>query len=128
MTSVVNTGGAARKFLNIFMRNCAYNRFLNEAYDLERLEPWMEVSLDKHVSVGLKDAEKTEAPNRRSKLPYWAGVIHLTPAQSHLYRTFAAHVAAEENLARVHLDIRYWNAEPSQPEYSTMSSTKASAS
>lgn len=108
--------GAARKFLNIFLRNCAYNRFLSAEYGLDRIEEWMEVPLDKHVSVGLKRAEKNKAPKQRSKLPYWPGVIHLSPAQSDIYQAFASGVAAEANLARVHLDIGYWNAEPDQPE------------
>ena len=46
--------GAARKFLNIFLRGVVYDRFLCEEYDLYRIEPWLEVPLDSHVAKGLK--------------------------------------------------------------------------
>ncbi|MGU8082829.1 hypothetical protein [Burkholderia pyrrocinia] len=104
--------GAARKFLNIFLRHCAYNRYICAEYGLDRLLQWLELPLDRDAAKGLKAAEKEKASNIRSKLPYWAGVIHLTPAQSDLFQSFAKQTATTKNLYRVHLDILYWNAEP----------------
>src|SRR5712691_5811356 len=46
--------GAARKFLNIFLRNVVYNRFLCDHYRLLRLEPWLELPLDSQVAKGLR--------------------------------------------------------------------------
>ena len=47
--------GAARKFLNIFLRNVVYNRYLRKYYRLSHLEPWLELPLDSHVAKGLRD-------------------------------------------------------------------------
>ena len=106
--------GPARKFLNIFLRNCAYNRFLCEKYRLERIEAWMELPLDKFAFEGLRQAEEGNAPGKPSLLPAWPGVVHLTPEQSMRYQNFAQEVADELGIARGHLDIHFWNAEPDE--------------
>jgi hypothetical protein len=41
--------GAARKALNLFLRDCLYNKYLSEKYDLGNLEAWMEMPLDSVV-------------------------------------------------------------------------------
>jgi hypothetical protein len=96
--------GSARKFLNIFLRDCLYNRWVCEDYKLRDIESWLEVPLDSHVSSELseRDTEKV--------LPRWRGVTKLELAQSEIYQRFAAQVAEAEGVARVHLDIKFWRA------------------
>lgn len=99
--------GSARKFINIFLRNCAYNRFMCEAYCLDRVEAWMEVPLDSHVAVGLKH-DALEA-NLALALPRWKTVIGLTPELSDNWQSVAQAIAERGRIHRVHLDVRYWN-------------------
>ncbi len=97
--------GSARKFFNIFIRNCAYNRFLCEAYRLDKVEPWMEVPLDSHVAKGLKIA----AADYGAAAPRWSTVIGLKPEVSDRWQTIAQSVAERNGIYRVHLDVVYWN-------------------
>lgn len=46
--------GAARKALNLFLRDICYNRFLSDRYSLALLEPCMEIPLDSLVATALK--------------------------------------------------------------------------
>jgi hypothetical protein len=98
--------GSARKFLNIFIRNCAYNRFLCEAYQLDQVEQWMEVPLDSHVASGLIDAMP-----KGVSLPRWRTVIGLNPEISDIWQAAAQAVADKEGCYRVHLDVLFWNGE-----------------
>ncbi|MEF3062898.1 hypothetical protein V4C85_24025 [Ralstonia solanacearum] len=97
--------GSARKFFNIFMRNCAYNRFLCEAYRLDTIEPWMEVPLDSHVAKGLK----IEAARCGAVVPRWSTVIGLSPEVSDHWQAVAQSVAERQGIHRVHLDVVFWN-------------------
>ena len=93
--------GAARKSLNIFLRDVIYCRPLCEHYKLAILEPWLEVPLDSNVHKGLlSDATGTVAS--------WPGVKALTPKVSNLLQETASTVATSLGVARVHLDVRYW--------------------
>ncbi|TCG01090.1 hypothetical protein BZM26_10100 [Paraburkholderia strydomiana] len=95
--------GSARKFLNIFIRNCAYNRFVCEEFGLDALEPWTEVPLDSHVATGLK-GEQEGAHLRR-----WESVVGLTRINSDALQAVALAVAKRKGINRVHLDVHYWN-------------------
>lgn len=93
--------GAARKSLNIFLRDVIYCRPLCEHYKLAAIEPWLEVPLDSNVHEGLlSDAAGTVVP--------WPGVKALTPAISSQLQGTASAVAKSLGVARVHLDVRYW--------------------
>lgn len=93
--------GAARKSLNIFLRDVIYCRPLCEHYKLAVLESWLEVPLDSNVHEGLlSDATGTVVP--------WPGVKALTPTVSDQLQSTASAVAKSLGVARVHLDIRYW--------------------
>lgn len=95
--------GAARKSLNIFLRDVLYCRPLCEHFDLARLEPWLEVPLDSNVYAGL--VEDSDNP---SSVPAWSGVKALTPKRSADFQSIASVIASAFGVARVHLDIRYW--------------------
>jgi hypothetical protein len=94
--------GAARKFLNIFLRSAVYNRFLCEHYNLYRIEPWLEVPLDSQVAKELHNEEGGKL------LPQWNTVIGLKKETSQRYQNFAAEVAKRKKTYRVHLDVLYW--------------------
>ncbi len=106
--------GSARKFFNIFIRNCAYNRFLCEAYRLDIIEPWMEVPLDSHVAKGLKIA----AARAGVSAPRWHTVIGLDPVVNDRWQALAQSVAVTEGIYRVHLDVLYWNSTHMQKQTS----------
>ena len=48
--------GAARKALNIFLRDVLYNHYLRSRHHLDRLEEWLEVPLDRDVAAALRAA------------------------------------------------------------------------
>lgn len=97
--------GAARKFLNIFLRGAVYNRFLCEYYRLYPIEQWLEVPLDSQVAAGLRKEKGG------SDLPRWKSVIGLDDKTNRQYQVFAAEVAKRNETYRVHLDVLYWRHE-----------------
>lgn len=99
--------GAARKFLNIFLRDALYNRWMCAEFDLGQIEHWLELPLDSHTAKGLRQAAK-DYPEIAQQLKLWPGVVNLTPELSNQYQRVASGVAALKQLARVHLDILYW--------------------
>lgn len=96
--------GSSRKFINIFLRNCLYNRYVCAHYSFERVENWLEVPLDSQVAKRLKK----EAG--RGNLPRWTTVIGLTSVTSNQFQDFATKLAYRHHIARVHLDIKFWRA------------------
>ena len=94
--------GSARKFLNIFLRGCFYNRYLCRQYTLQTLEPWLELPLDSHTAKGLRNKAA------RRELPRWKSVISLTAEHSAALQAFAASVGKSEGVSRVHLDLLFW--------------------
>jgi hypothetical protein len=94
--------GLARKFLNIFLRDCFYTTYLARAYHLERAEQLFELPLD---SITAKQLLKVAG---RGQLPRWPGVKKLTKDISDDYQAAALGQARKEKIARVHLDAKYW--------------------
>lgn len=99
--------GAARKGLNLFLRDICYNKYFADKYELptnfidnnEKLK-LLEVPLDNDVATGLI----REFP----QLPKWNRIRSLTKDQSDIYQKKASDLAAEKNIARVHLDLLFW--------------------
>ncbi len=94
--------GAARKGLNLFLRDILYNRYLPELIDFERIEKWMEVPLDSFVAKGIRE------DYTRELLPPWRGLKGLTPQTNALYQKAAYDLGKSFHLSRVHLDVVYW--------------------
>ena len=94
--------GPARKFINIFLRDVLYNKYLCTAYKLSAIEPWLEVPLDSHVAKGLR------GENGGTSLPRWRTVIGLNARTNTRHQQFASSVAAGMGIHRIHLDILYW--------------------
>jgi hypothetical protein len=106
--------GPPRKFLNIFLRDALYDAHLSIAYELSRLESWLEVPLDSHVARGLtRDAIEMNLGDP-DDIPTWDAVIRLTPGVSGAYQHLASRIAQRRAVARVHLDLLYWRAEVAQ--------------
>lgn len=94
--------GPARKWTNIFLRDVAYNTYMNEAYQFEQQIPWLEIPLDGHVAHALRSEEGGDS------LSEWNSVIRLDETTSREYQLFASIVAKRKAMERVHLDLIYW--------------------
>jgi hypothetical protein len=100
--------GMARKCLNIFFRNCAYNKYLCKYYKLNHIEPFLEVPLDSHVGKGLK--------LESSELPKWPGVTKLDSKTSLEFQKKAQELAYKKRVFRVHLDDYLYRGEHMQQQ------------
>jgi hypothetical protein len=94
--------GAARKAINLFLRDALYNQYLNRQFGIRRIERWLEVPLDSVVAKGLIGRAG------RSVLPQWPGLKYLTPDRSDAFQTFASDCARTFKIDRVHLDMYLW--------------------
>jgi len=94
--------GAARKALNIFLRNAFYNRFLSSHFNLDAATAFYEVPMDSYVASELKGFDKQKV------LPNWPGVKHLDKQTNAVYQSFLGQIAAQFALNRVHLDVILW--------------------
>ncbi len=94
--------GAARKAINLFLRDALYNRYLCQKYTLRKIECWLEIPLDSAVAHGLRK----EAG--RAVLPRWLGLKHLRPNHSDIFQAYASEYAGKLGVERVHLDMYLW--------------------
>lgn len=94
--------GAARKALNLFLRDCVYNKYLSSAYEMEKVEQWLEVPLDGWV------AKQLEHQAGRGMLPQWPRLKNLEKDVADEFQGFAESLAKRRGTARVHLDIEMW--------------------
>lgn len=106
--------GAARKVLNLFLRDCLYQSYLAEAYGLDRLREWLEVPLDSQVAEALLGEPSGHA------LPAWPGIKHLTRSQSAQYQKAAISAAEALQVARVDLDLWYWRPKADSASVKTL--------
>jgi len=100
--------GAARKGLNLFLRDLVYNKFIAEKFNLAvNFEQFNEEI--KHLELpldGYVGRELYEGSN--NTLPKWKSIRDLTKVVSERYQAHALRIAKEQNIARVHLDLLYW--------------------
>lgn len=94
--------GAARKAINLFLRDALYNKYLSKQFKLQSIETWLEVPLDSAVAKGLK------LHSNRGELPRWPGLKNLKPNISEAFQVFASKQAILKGIARVHLDMYLW--------------------
>ncbi|MFH2139014.1 MAG: hypothetical protein ABII88_11000 [Candidatus Omnitrophota bacterium] len=92
--------GAARKALNLFIRNLLYNKYLCDYYSLLKIEHYLELPLDSYTAKGLRKLNKN--------LPKWRSIKTLTKEENKQFQIFAANYAKSENIAKIHLDIKFW--------------------
>lgn len=93
--------GAARKAINIFLRDCLYNQYLSKEYGFHKLEKWLEVPLDGDVANKLK----SKHPDSELK---WKSIKSLGKEMSDKFQSYASQSAKLDGVSRVHLDIKYW--------------------
>ena len=94
--------GAARKCVNLFLRDCLYNTYLSERYGLARAEALLELPLDSLVAGELRRLDSG------GSLPRWPGLKHLESRDSVEFQAFARGIAEQQEVARVHLDGFLW--------------------
>jgi hypothetical protein len=94
--------GAARKALNVFLRDVLYNSYLRSRYRFDQIETWLEAPLDRYVAHALLG----EAEG--GLLPPCPTIKRLTPRISAQYQAAARSVAKRMGTAPVHLDLYYW--------------------
>ena len=94
--------GAARKAINLFLRDSVYNLDLSESHGLKKIRRWLEVPLDGDVGNALRSEPEGKT------LPRWPGLKKLTPEVSGKYQAVATKVAKRKRVARVDLDVYYW--------------------
>lgn len=94
--------GAARKAINLFLRDILYNRYLEERYQFSTIEEWLEIPLDSVVAKGLRKR------SNKGELPSWPGLKNLSTEVNFLFQSFAEELANKRGLARVHLDMYLW--------------------
>lgn len=94
--------GHRRKFINIFLRDAAYNRFLCHAYGLSYIEKWLEVPLDGNVGG------KIYANRGENKLTPWDTIRDLKSQKSRKYQDVAQTISDAKKVYRVDLDLEYW--------------------
>jgi hypothetical protein len=95
--------GAARKALNLFLRDAYYNQFLNRTYHIGLSARHFEIILDSIVARRLRLLDVTGV------LPRWAGLKHVTPADSTIFQQFAIRIAKSQKVHPVHLDVLLWS-------------------
>jgi hypothetical protein len=91
--------GAARKALNIFLRNSFYNQFLFLRFNLSSAIAFYEVPMDSIVANELKEFDK------HMVLPKWPGVKYLDKQTNAIYQSFLGQIAEQFAIKRVHLDV-----------------------
>lgn len=98
--------GAARKSLNLFLRDVVESRSLCDKYKLQHIEKWLEVPLDSHVAGGLSGFDPDLRRNHR-----WPGVRYLEKGVSDKYQAAASVLAKKCGCSRVALDLYLWRGE-----------------
>ncbi|MFP3801156.1 hypothetical protein [Paraburkholderia sp. SIMBA_027] len=96
--------GAARKALNIFLRDVVYNRTLSDHYGVEHIHEWLELPMDRHCYDGL-------ARLASEKVGVWPKIKYLKPHENVYFQNVASEVAKQESIFRVDLDIVFWQSE-----------------
>lgn len=97
--------GAARKFLNPFLRDIVHNKYLCEKYHLSQIEPWLEIPLDSNVGKQLRREPEGQV------LPRWTTVTGrdgIDKQKNKKYQDVASQVAERQGVLRIHLDLRYF--------------------
>jgi len=97
--------GIARKALNIFLFHSVNNIYLNKEYNLNKIIPFLELTLD---NPNVKKHLKKFATEENTKLD-WTNITKLTKVQSDKIQAFAKRVAKERfDCKRCYLDLYFW--------------------
>ena len=99
--------GTARKALNLFLLQSFYDKYLSKKFDLDKIEYFLEVPLDKDVATSLQQADKDKIILKK-----WKSIKSLTSDQSDTFQKVAALYASrwKPPMAKAHLDMIFWRA------------------
>lgn len=104
--------GTARKALNLWLRDIAYNHYFRSGYGLERVEPWLEVPLDSYTAKFIRAEIERQGLILLSPLPPWTTVKAVTPAFSEAYQDAAGLLVGTRAYGYlrdpVHIDLVAW--------------------
>ena len=95
--------GVSRKVLNIFIRSCVYDSGLRRAYQLARIEPWLEVPLDQQVAAGIRACSGEDLPKFQNKRLDWRVSLQ--------YQDTARRIARRVGSHPIHLEACWWRVE-----------------
>jgi hypothetical protein len=99
---VARNYGAARKALNLFLRDASYNVILNRAYDLDRLLPLLEVPVDSFTANHLHKYEPSII------LKKWDSLKRVKDTELKKYQEAAQLLAEKWGINRVDLDAFFY--------------------
>lgn len=94
--------GTSRKAINLFLRDCLYNKIINQRYKLYRIETRLEIPIDSHVVNGMMQTKIGK------KLPPWKSIKELTPEINAIYQKCAKDISKITGCRRVDVDIYLW--------------------
>ena len=95
--------GISRKALNIFLFHGINNIFLNQRYNLNKIIPFMELTLDNPNAKRLIKKEKEKGIELN-----WINITKLSKEDSDKLQDFAKSVAKEHGCERCYLDLYFW--------------------
>lgn len=97
----IKNWGAARKSLNLFLREVLYNTYLSKQFNANVMN-FLEVPLDIQVALGIKKDMKEK------NLSGWVSIKSLKKEMSDEYQGAAKKIAQNLKISRIHLDLIYW--------------------
>lgn len=100
--------GTARKAINLFLAESYYHKFVCAGYNLEIIEPFLELPLDSQVGKFLTNEARKYG---EMDFPQWKGLKYLNAEESKRYQDFANRLAKDKGYARVFLDVVIWQPE-----------------
>ncbi|RKQ64142.1 hypothetical protein, partial [Oceanibaculum indicum] len=104
-----NNYGAARKALNIYLFACARDHMARSRYRLDRIEPALELPIDRHAIDYLKRQAKDEASQQTLKR--FSFINQLDEDIHSAIQAVAAKVAECHGVMRCELDLLAWRNE-----------------
>ena len=92
--------GAARKVLNLYLRDVLYSRYLCKHFDFHHLEKWLEVPLDSFAAKGIQFDYRPKTLVKFPGIKQVAGDVHseialLLTKPRNLLRTFCMNVPVQ---------------------------------
>lgn len=96
-----NNWGAARKTLNLFLREVLYNTYLSKQFN-SKVIYFLEIPLDGYV------ARNILAHPRGKNLAKWKSIKSLKKDMSDEYQKIANQIASDLSVPRIHLDLIFW--------------------
>jgi hypothetical protein len=96
--------GISRKALNIFLFHAINNIFLNKEYNLNKIIPFLELTLDN------PNAKKLKELSGNKKIDFgWINITKLTKEPNSKIQDFAKKIAKEKyDCERCYLDLYFW--------------------